>query len=160
MSSFVFGRNPRLTLVRILVLVIAAVVVVKTILLPVRLQGISMLPAYRSGTLNVANRIAYLWRAPARGDVIAIRMAGPSVVYVKRIVGLPGERLAIVQGVVQVNGRALAEPGVVFKAPWNLPAFTLAGDEYFVVGDNRAMPMEAHDFGRVQRDRILGKLLF
>ena len=93
MSSFVFGRNPRLTLVRILVLVIAAVVVVKTILLPVRLQGISMLPAYRSGTLNVANRIAYLWRAPARGDVIAIRMAGPSVVYVKRIVGLPGERL-------------------------------------------------------------------
>jgi signal peptidase I len=59
-----------------------------------------------------------------------------------------------------VNGEALLEPTVVRKAAWNLPALTLGPDEYFVIGDNRAMSMHNHDFGRATRDRIIGKLLF
>jgi signal peptidase I len=146
--------------VRIIAIVASAVVVFGFVLLPLRLEGISMLPTYQSGAVNFANRLAYLWSAPARGDVVAIRMAGLHLFYVKRIVGLPGERVEIVAGVVIVNGQPLVEPTVELRAPWNLPAFTLGADEYLVIGDNRSMAIENHDFGRVRRDRIAGRLLF
>ena len=160
MKQLLFGSNPRVALLRAAVLVVTAVFVFGYILLPVRLQGISMLPTYRDGMLNFANRAAFWWREPARGDIVAIRMAGPRVLYVKRIVGLPRERVEIAMGVVIVDGVPLVEPAVVYKAPWNLPAFTLGDNEYLVIGDNRVMAMENHDFGRATRDRILGKMLF
>jgi len=141
------------------VLVAAAAIVFGIVLLPVRLSGISMEPTYHDGALNFANRLAFAWSQPARGDVVAIRMAGPGVVYVKRIVGLPGERLEITMGTVLINGEPLLEPTVAYKAPWNVPAVTLGSDEYFVIGDNRAMAVQNHDFGRTTRDRIVGKML-
>ena len=160
MRQIFLGSNPRVTLLRGAALILTAVVVFGYILLPIRLQGISMLPTYSDGTLNFANRLAFWWREPARGDVVAIRMAGPGVMYVKRIIGLPRERIEIVMGVVTIDGEPLVEPTVVYKAPWNLPAFTLGENEYLVIGDNRAMAMENHDFGRASRDRIVGKMLF
>ena len=160
MTRFVFGSHPRLTAIRVAALVTAAVIVFGVVLLPVRLSGISMQPTYNDGALNFANRFAFAWRPPARGDVVAIRMAGPHLVYVKRIVGLPGERVEIAMGVVMIDAEPLLEPTVVYKAPWNLPPVTLGVDEYFVIGDNRAMTMQNHDFGRTTRDRILGKMLF
>ena len=160
MTRLVFGSNPRLTTIRAAALVTTAVIVFGVVLLPVRLSGISMQPTYNDGALNFANRFAFAWRPPARGDVVAIRMAGPHLVYVKRIVGLPGERVEIAMGVVIIDGEPLLEPTVVYKAPWNLPPATLGGDEYFVIGDNRAMAMQNHDFGRTTRDRIIGKMLF
>src|SRR5260370_27795701 len=113
-----------------------------------------MLPTYEEGALNFANRAVYWWRGPARGDVVAIRRAGPNVLYVKRVVGLPREQIEIVEGVVLIDKEPLVEPSVVFRAPWNMPALTLGGAEYFVIGDNRGMAMENHDFGRATRDRI------
>jgi signal peptidase I len=157
--SILFGSNPRATLTRVVVLVTAAVVLF-LVLQPVRLQGISMLPTYREGTINYANRLAYVFRRPARFDVVAIRMAGPSVLYVKRVVGLPGERVEIVMGTVIIDGAPLVEPTVLYRLPWNMDGITLDPDEYFVVGDNRSMRMEDHDFGRASRNRIVGKLLF
>ena len=155
-----FGRNPRATLVRVAVLIAASVIIFGFVLLPIRLSGISMLPTYRSGGLAFANRLSYLRREPARADVVAIRMAGPNVVYVKRIVGLPGERIEIAMGVVLVDGEPLAEQYVARKRPWNMPEETLGDDEYFVIGDNRAMAMKDHDFGKTTRARILGKLVY
>jgi signal peptidase I len=160
MKALLFGSNPRLTAIRVAVLVVSAVVVFGFVLLPVRLTGISMEPTYNDGELNFANRLAYAWRQPARGDVVAIRMAGPSVLYVKRIVGLPGEQVEIEMGVVKIDGEPLLEPTVVRKAPWNLPPLTLGPDEYFVVGDNRAMSIRNHDLGRATRNRIIGKLIY
>jgi signal peptidase I len=154
------GRNPRTTLMRAAALVALAFVVFGWILTPLRLSGISMLPAYTDGELNFANRAAYWLREPARGDVVAIRMAGAHVVYVKRIVGMPGERIAIVDGTVTVDGRPLAEPFVVLRAPWNLAPVAVGPDEFFVVGDNRSMAIENHALGRVARGRIIGKTLF
>jgi signal peptidase I len=158
--AFLVGANPRRTAIRIAILVATATVVFGYILLPVRLVGISMEPTYNDGAFNFANRLAFAWRQPARGDVVAIRMAGPSVLYVKRIVGLPGEQVAIDKGIVTINGEPLAEPTVVHRAPWILAPVTLGRDEYFLIGDNRAMSMRNHDFGTANRNRIIGKLLF
>ena len=160
MTKLLFGANPRHTAIRAGVLVAAAVVVFGIVLVPVRLSGISMEPTYSDGGLNFANRLAFAWREPARGDVVAIRMAGPSLVYVKRIVGLPGERVEIAMGTVIIDGEPLLEPTVAYRAPWNVPALRLGDDEYFVIGDNRAMTEQNHDFGRTTRERIVGKMLF
>ena len=156
----VIGCNPRATLVRVGIIICVATVVFGWILVPLRLSGISMQPAYRDGALNFANRATYWVREPARGDVVAIRMAGLHAFYVRRIVGMPGERVEIISGAVTVNDEVLIEPSVVRRAPWNLAPVTLAPDEFFVVGDNRSMKIENHELGRVSRRRIVGKLLF
>jgi len=127
---------------------------------PVRVHGISMAPTYTDGALNLVNRIDYRFRAPARGDVVAIRLAGPHVLYVKRIIALPSERVKIVQGIVEINGVPLTEPYVHQRQPWDVQEVTVGPREYFVIGDNRGMRVGDHDFGRVDGRRILGKLLF
>ncbi len=119
-----------------------------------------MLPAYEDATLNLVNRVIYRIRSPARGDVIAIRLAGPRVLYVKRIVGLPSERVAIVGGIVTIDDEPLIEPYVSERQPWEYAEVTVGPREYFVIGDNRGMRLGDHDFGRVDVARILGKLVF
>ena len=155
-----FGRDPRRTFVRVGVLAAMSFVIFRWLMIPIRTQGISMLPTYRSGTLNLVDRVTYHFTPPHRGDVIAIRLAGPRVVYVKRIVGLPGERVAFVQGQVQIDGAPLPEPYVRNRRPWNVGEVTLGPHEYFVVGDNRGMNAGDHDFGRVEAARIMGKVVF
>jgi signal peptidase I len=156
----IFGENPRRTTVRILILAAVSVLTFGWILLPVRTEGISMMPTYNSGSLNLVNRLAFAMQPPQRGDIVAIRLAGPHAVYIKRIVGLPGERIAITDGTVRINGQPLDEPYVRNRSAWTLPEVQLGSDEYFLIGDNRGMREEEHDFGRAHRSRIVGKVLF
>jgi hypothetical protein len=79
LRTVVIGRNPKLTMVRVLILALAAVLVPKFILLPIRVQGASMWPAYKENGVNFVNRLAYRWSEPKRGDVVAIRLAGDHV---------------------------------------------------------------------------------
>ena len=154
------GSDPRRTAVRVLVLVGISVVLFTWVLLPVRAQGISMEPTYQSGTLRIVNRLSFLSKPPERGDIVAIRLAGTRVVYVKRIIGLPGERLEIVQGQVRINGQPLVESYVQKRRPWNFAEVTMAPGEYFVIGDNRGMNIGDHTFGRVESQRVIGKVVF
>jgi signal peptidase I len=146
--------------VRVLALAAVAFITFTWVFIPIRTDGISMAPTYRANALNLVNRLSYRFGEPARGDVVAIRLAGPHVVYVKRIVGLPGERVAFLAGVIHVNGVPLDEPYVKDRRAWNRAEVTLGGREYFAVGDNRGMPQGSHKFGVVDRERILGKVLF
>jgi signal peptidase I len=160
LRRILIGSNSRRTAVRLVVLAAVAIVTFTWVLIPIRAEGISMLPTYRSGSMNLVSRLTYTYRSPRRGDVVAIRLAGPSVLYVKRVVGLPGERIDIVDGMVRVNGVPLAEPYVRNRKPWNVSEVTLGSREYFVMGDNRGMSAGEHDFGRVPASRIMGKVLF
>jgi signal peptidase I len=146
--------------VRILVLAAISFGLFRWVLIPVRTDGVSMMPTYESGSLRLVNKLSF-WggRRPDRGDIVAIKLAGPHVLYVKRIVGLPGERVAIGGGFVRVNGIQLVEPYVRSRKPWNSDEVTLGPREYFVIGDNRAAASRG-DFGRVDASRIVGKLLF
>ena len=119
-----------------------------------------MEPTYRSGSLKFVNRLAYQRRKPARGDIVAIKLAGPHVLYVKRIIGLPGEHLAIERGQVYVNGAPLSEPYVKNRRDWDVAEVTLTAREYYVIGDNRGMRAADHDFGCVDVSRILGRVIF
>lgn len=156
----IVGRNPKATAARATALIVIATLLFGVVLLPIRLTGISMEPTYHDGGFTVVNRLAYRFSAPRRGDIVAIRMAGEHAVYLKRIVGLPGERVQIEGGTVYVDGHAIDEPWVVRRAAWELPLFTVGADEFFVVGDNRGMPIALHDLGKTRRERIVGKALF
>jgi len=155
----VIGRNPKVTLLRVAVLIVTCFIVFRFILLPARIEGISMLPTYKDRSVNFVNRLAYRWHEPRRGDVVGIRLAGPHVMYMKRIIGLPGETVSFVNGRVQINGEVLDEPYEKTPCDWNRPPIKLGPDEYFVVGDNRTMPSENHVFGKAGRDRIIGKAI-
>lgn len=160
LRRLVFGKDPRRTLVRVGVLGVISFLTFGWLLTPTRVHGISMEPTYRDGALKLVNRMVYRIRTPARGDVVAIRLAGPNVLYVKRIIGLPHERVAIVNGIVEINGVPLVEPYVARRLPWNYEEVSVGPREFFVIGDNRGMRIADHDFGRVDARRILGTLIF
>ena len=152
------GSNWRHTLLRAGVLGVVVYGMCSTIFLPIRVQGDSMLPVYKTGDYGFMNALAYRWDRPGRFDIVGIRMAGKNVMYLKRIIGLPGESVEIHDGVVHVNGKVLAEPYLQLRGHWDLKKQLLSDDEYFVVGDNREVPMHHHTFGKVKRRRIVGRM--
>ena len=153
------GRNPRLTLVRILVTGLLAWFVFGEVLRPMRVAGPSMEPAYKLGQINFLNRWSFKFSPPARGDVVGVRMTGESVVYLKRIIGLPGERIRFVRGQLYVNDEPFSEPYVHNPAPWNEAELQLGAEEYFLVGDNRTMPARDHTHGAFVRSKLIGRVL-
>ena len=152
------GRRPENTLIRIAVLVGVCFITFKFVLLPIRIDGISMLPTHHTGQFNCINRLAYQRHEPQRGDIVSVRLAGPSIMYMKRIIGLPGEAVSFHGGRTFINGQLLDEPYVKFSCDWEHEPFVCGPDHYYVVGDNRSMPCEFHTQGRADRDRIVGKL--
>jgi len=154
------GRNPKRTLVRIAVLVVVSLLVFNYVLVPIRVDGGSMLPTYKERGINLVNRLAYLFHEPRRGDVVAVRLlAGGHRMYMKRIVGLPGETVAFHGGRLLINGQPLDEPYVRFPCAWEMQPKQVGPDQYYVVGDNRDNQLEGHVQGRAQRGFILGKVL-
>jgi signal peptidase I len=158
-QTVAFGRRPERTLLRILVLVVVSVLVFKFMLLPIRVQGPSMLPTYSDHGVNFVNKLAYMFHEPERGDVVAIRLSGEHVMYMKRIIGKPGETVRFHHGHAFINGNRLDEPYVKNPCDWEQEPRTLGPSEYYVVGDNRSMPIRDHEQGKAARERIVGKVL-
>lgn len=150
------GRSLRRTLLRSALIAFGAFIIFRFVLVPVRLIGSSMEPTYGDGTVNLVNVLRYRSREPGRGDIVIIRAAGRGVFLLKRVIGLPGESIYISKGVVYVDGQPLNEPYVKHDAGWDYPEVNLGEEEFFVIGDNRGMPVSGHTFGRTTIDRIVG----
>jgi signal peptidase I len=155
----VIGRNPKRTLLRAIITAAVVLLVSRFILIPIRVEGISMLPTYHERQLNFVNRLAYLFHEPRHGDVVSIRTTGKSIMYMKRVVGVPGETIAFINGQLLINGEVVPEPYLKLPSSWDVAPRTLGPTEYYLVGDNRTMPPELHTKGAVERRRILGKVL-
>jgi signal peptidase I len=155
------GRKPKRTLIRAIILAVCCFLffkffVFKYIVLPVRIEGYSMYPTYSDWGVNFVNRLAYRHSEPQRGDIVGIRMAGPSIMLMKRIVGMPGETIAFEHGRLVINGQEMPEPYLKHHSPAPyMEAVTLGPGQYFVIGDNRMNS----DSGKIDRDRIVGKIL-
>ncbi len=148
-------------MVRLVLLIALSWFTFGVVLIPIRIVGISMLPTYKNGSVNFVNRWAFLWKPIRRSDVVAVRYSGLHAMLLKRVVGLPGERIAIRKGIVYINGEELMEPYVKLpREPWYRREVTLRPFEYYVVGDNRSMPLNQHEQGEASAERIVGKILF
>ena len=153
------GRRPKATLARLVVLIVTCVITFKFILLPIRIEGISMQPTHHNGQFNCINCLAYLFHEPRRGDIVSVRLAGKHIMFMNRIIGLPGETVAFQEGHAFINGKLLNEPYVKLPCDWEMEPVQCSPNEYYVVGDNRSMPIDLHTKGRAERERIIGKLL-
>ena len=94
-----------------------------------------------------------------RGEIVAYRYPrNPAKQFSGRIVGLPGERLAIVDGVVRIDGRPLDEPYLdgVPRSSESLAEVQLGPDQFYVLGDNRGNSSDSREWGPVDR-RLIGK---
>jgi signal peptidase I len=157
LREILVGKSAGKSLIRGLCLALLLLAGSRFVLVPVRAHGISMMPTYEEGQFIFVNRLAYRFSPLKRGDVVAITLNGGGAVLVKRIIALPGETVRIDAGQVFVDGSPLAEPYLHYHIAWNMQEGTVGADEVFVIGDNRSMRLENHDFGFARRDRILGR---
>ena len=153
------GRNPKVTLVRILIWIAVVGFGSQYVLVPIRVEGISMLDTLKDRGIKFVNCLAYVFHPPRRGDIVAIKMAGKSVMLCKRIVAMPGETIAFHDGRLLINGQPVEEPYVKGPCNWEMAPEPVGPDEYYFVGDNRSMDFLLHDQGRTSRQRILGKVV-
>lgn len=125
-----------------------------------QVSGLSMAPHIASGEIVVINTMAYRVGAPARGDIIAFHHDGPTPeIFIKRVIGLPGDRIAIDRGTVIVNGTPLVEPYVRFPDERSFRAVTVPQGSLYVLGDNRADSDDSRFWGFVPENQVLGKAL-
>ncbi|MCI0484599.1 MAG: signal peptidase I [candidate division NC10 bacterium] len=122
-------------------------------------SDISMHPTLPEGAYYLVNKYIYYFVSPERGDIVVFRRDGPaSQEYVKRVIGLPGETVAIQGGEVYVNGRRLDEPYAFGRSHPDIGLHTIEKDVYFVLGDNRPMSEDSREFGGVPLRDIMGKI--
>jgi signal peptidase I len=123
---------------------------------PLLLEGASMEPTYRNRSINFCWKWHSLFSKPKRFEVVAVRLAGSSVMLLKRVVALEGEQVEFRQGKLFVDGKEIEEPYVRYPCHWNLSPRKVEKDCLYVIGDNRNMPMEDHFFGQTSVKRIVG----
>ena len=125
-----------------------------------QVSGLSMAPHIDSGEVVLINTMAYRLRRPQRGDIIAFRHDAPGPeIFIKRVIGLPGDRVAIQKGQVFVNAVPLAEPYVRFPDRRSFASVTVPQGALYVLGDNRADSDDSRFWGFVHQDEVLGKAL-
>ncbi len=126
----------------------------------IRVEGNSMEPSLHDGEFVVVNRLAYRWAIPARGDIIVFRFPlDPERRFIKRIVGLPGDEVRVLDGAVLVNGELLAEPYIA-SAPRYSGEWVVGSDELFVLGDNRNNSSDSQNWGMLPMEAVIGKAIF
>jgi signal peptidase I len=148
---------------------------------PFYIPSESMMPGLLKGDRLVVTKYPYGWswvspsfhvlppikgrlfgRMPERGDVVILTPPGETSDYIKRVIGLPGDRIEIDRGAVIVNGQRLVENYVPeeYRDRVSLEPETVPSDEYFVLGDHRSSSNDSRSWGFVPRRYIYGKAVF
>ena len=122
-------------------------------------RGSSMAPSIHDGDRILIDPVSYLFGEIERGDIVVLQYPlDPSVDYIKRIVGLPGDEIVIEAGTVWVNGEPLEEPYVLGPDPSTSLRAEVLPAHYFVLGDNRARSCDSREFGQVPQGYVRGKV--
>jgi signal peptidase I len=125
----------------------------------VKVYNVSMQPTLKEGYLLLVNKLAYKLGSPKLGDIIVFHYQGDKQEdYIKRVIGLPGDRVEIQGGVVRVNGKPLTEP-YILELPTYTGAWQVPEGELFVLGDNRNHSSDSHQWGMVKAEWVVGKAL-
>lgn len=135
---------------------------------PHKVKGSSMHPNYPDAEYLLTDKVTYRFNEPKRGDVIVFQAPNaPGDEYIKRIIGLPNERISLRGGRVYINGMELKESYLSPTLYTNSGAFLQEGEEvdipaenYFVMGDNRPYSSDSRAWGFVSKDKIRGRAWF
>ena len=131
---------------------------------PFVVDGESMLPTFENFDYLIIDEISYRLKDPERGEVVVFRYPlDPSIFYIKRIIGLPGETVSINQGEVTIKKTdgstlTLTEPYVAREDATYRKSVTLGAEEYFVMGDNRPNSSDSRVWGPLPHKDIIGRV--
>jgi len=121
-------------------------------------RGASMEPTLHDRERLIANKISYRFESPGRNEIIIFKPPiGIKRNYIKRIIGIPGDKIEIVDGKIYVNDQALEEPYVKYRSSEDIPSTIVPTDSFFVLGDNRPNSSDSRYWGFVPRKNVVGK---
>jgi len=130
---------------------------------PVKVEGGSMEPGLEDQERIFINKLVYRFESIERGDIVVFHYPrDTSKSFIKRVIGLPGDRIRIAYGHVYVNDELVSEPYVPsdYLDARSYPEIVVPGNAYFVLGDHRSMSNDSREFGPVMRSYIYGKAVF
>jgi signal peptidase I len=123
-----------------------------------RVYGHSMDPNLQTDQRLVVEKISYRFQEPQRSDVVVIRLPQHSEeLLIKRVIGLPGERVSLTDGQVYINGVPLDEPYLKYPAHGYMEEHLVSDEHVFVLGDNRGASNDSRAFGEVSFDAVVGR---
>lgn len=149
-------------IVETLLLTIVIYAILSTFIGRYKVLSISMEPTLHEGQyLLISKQTHRLWPLE-RGDIIVFKYPNnPEKFYIKRLIGLPGETLELRHGKLHVDGQVTPEPWLPQDLRWTSSGqWTLADDEYFVMGDNRNNSSDSRRWGPITKSHFIGKAFF
>ena len=128
-----------------------------------RVQGTSMLPLLEDSQRIIVNKFVYRFHPIERGDVVVFWFPrDPSVSYIKRVVGLPGDTVELRRGLLYVNGQPVEESFLraQYRDQDTVPPFEVGQGYYYVLGDHRNASNDSRSWGEVPERYIYGRAFF
>ena len=145
----------------IIIPVVAALLIHQALFTFARVDGTSMLDTLHENNIMGVSRLHYRLNEPQRGEIITCNYPEDgNKLFVKRIIGLPGETIEIREGTVYIDGEPIAETYLTRVDDQSMDPITLAKDEIFVMGDNRPVSRDSRAVGPLTLDEIYGRVLF
>ncbi len=134
---------------------------------PHKVSGSSMFPNFKNGDYIITDKISYRLSDPKRGDIVVFKNPKDETQdFIKRILGVPGDRLKVQSGKIFLNGVQLDEP-YLNNIVTNPGSFLREGEEktveaghYITIGDNRPASSDSREWGQITREEIIGKVFF
>ncbi|OHB18049.1 MAG: signal peptidase I [Parcubacteria group bacterium RIFCSPHIGHO2_01_FULL_45_26] len=152
-----FWLAARETLEIVIVALITVFIIRNFLIQPFLVNGASMEPNFNDGDYLLIDEITYRFRQPQRGEVVVFRYPNDrSVFFIKRIIGLPGETVAIRDNAAYINNVELKEDYLPPIKTSGRTELALGPDEYFVLGDNRSFSFDSRNWGSAKFDDIIG----
>lgn len=140
-----------------LVLAVVLFVGINALSARVRVDGYSMRPTLEDGEFVLVSKMSYVWGEVTRGDIVVFHFPlNPEEELIKRVIGLPGDRVMVENGQVYVNGQALSEPYIA-QSPLYSGEWLVEENHLFVLGDNRNNSNDSKDWGQLPMENLVGK---
>ncbi|KPJ85034.1 hypothetical protein AMJ57_04635 [Parcubacteria bacterium SG8_24] len=155
-------------LVHVVIISLAIIVPIRYFLIqPFYVNGASMEPNFYDHEYLIIDELSYRFIPPERGDIVVFRYPNdPRQYFIKRIIGLPGERIRIADGKVTIHDAGHPDGYDIGEGSYLGTGYTpgnkdvpLGPEEYFLMGDNRSASLDSRTFGPVPRSFIVGRVL-
>lgn len=138
------------------IVIVVVVVLIRTfIITPVRVDGDSMKNTLKNGDILLLYKLSSI----NRFDIIVLDEEKDNEKIIKRVIGMPGETVAIKKGKIYINDKVIDDE-YAYGETSDFDKVTLADDEYFILGDNRLISKDSRYFGPIKDNEIKGKIVF
>lgn len=155
------ARRILIEAIQTIALALVLFLIINSISARIRVDGSSMEPTFQDGDYVIVNKLAYRSGELERGDVVVFPFPlNKEEDFIKRIVGLPGDKLEIIRGDIFLNGTRINEPYLLSDARGDMAEIIVPQGTVFVMGDNRNDSSDSRVWGPLAIDEIIGKAIY